>query len=99
MIKRIVRMEMKAGKEARFLDIFEDAKDEIRSRKGCMGLELFQSSYEGRTTLWTISSWESDGDLESYRSSELFQKTWSAVKPLFSERAQAWTLTPIEILP
>ena len=91
-------MEMIPGKEALFLDIFEDAKDEIRSRKGCMVLELLQSSFEGKTTLWTISSWESADDLESYRSSPLFQKTWSAVKPLFSDKASAWTLIPIENL-
>ena len=89
-------MEILPGKEALFLDIFEEVKNEIRSREGCMSLELLQSQHEGKTILWTISSWMSDADLESYRKSDLFQKTWSAVKPLFSGKARAWTLNPIE---
>jgi len=28
----------------------------------------------------------------------LFKKTWSEVKPLFSGKARAWTLTSIETL-
>ena len=89
-------MEIQPGKEALFLDIFDQIKNQIRSREGCMSLELLQSEHEGKTILWTISSWASDADLESYRRSDLFQKTWSAVKPLFSGKARAWTLNPIE---
>lgn len=98
MIKRIVLMELKPGTEALFLDIFEGVKNEIRSQKGCMGIELLQSANEGKTIFWTISIWSSDADLQSYRTSALFQKTWAAVKPLFSDKARAWTMTPIETL-
>ncbi|MEP6795370.1 MAG: antibiotic biosynthesis monooxygenase family protein [Saprospiraceae bacterium] len=98
MIKRIVLMEIEPGREALFLDIFEGVKNQIRSREGCMGLELLQSVKEGKTILWTISMWQSEADLESYRRSDIFQKTWSAVKPLFSGKARAWTLNPIETL-
>ncbi|MFZ1679244.1 MAG: antibiotic biosynthesis monooxygenase family protein [Saprospiraceae bacterium] len=98
MIKRIVLMEIEPGREALFLDIFEGVKNQIRSCEGCMGLELLQSENEGKTILWTISIWQSEADLESYRTSDLFQKTWSAVKPLFSGKARAWTLNPIETL-
>ena len=89
-------MEIEPGQEALFLDIFEAVKNQIRSREGCMGLELLQSKTEGKTILWTISTWQSKADLESYRMSDLFQKTWSAVKPLFSGKPLAWTLDPIE---
>lgn len=91
-------MHLKPGTEALFLDIFELAKKEIRSQKGCMSIELLRSSNENMTSLWTISSWNSEADLESYRASALFKKTWSAVKPLFSDKAHAWTLTSIESL-
>lgn len=91
-------MEIEPGKEALFLDIFEGVKNQIRSRAGCMGLELLQSKNEGKTILWTISMWQSEAHLEAYRTSDLFQKTWSAVKPLFSGKARAWTLNPIETL-
>jgi quinol monooxygenase YgiN len=98
MIKRVVLMNLRPETEALFLDIFEHAKNEIRSQKGCMGLELLRSEHDGKVSLWTISSWQSEADLESYRASPLFQKTWNAVKPLFSEKANAWSLTPIAYL-
>ena len=98
MIKRIVTMHLRPETEALFLDIFELAKNEIRSQKGCMGLELLRSELDGKVSLWTISSWQSETDLENYRASLLFQKTWNAVKPLFSEKANAWSLTPIAYL-
>ena len=98
MIKRIVMMELLPGREASFLDIFEDAKKEIRAMSGCEGLEVLRSDQEGHVSVWTISFWQSEDDLNAYRSSALFKKTWSAVKPLFSGKARAWTLTPIESL-
>jgi hypothetical protein len=99
MIKRIVMMELLPGKEALFLDIFEDVKKEIRAQAGCEGLEVLRSEQDGHISVWTISYWHSADDLNAYRSSDLFKKTWSAVKPLFSGKARAWTLTPIESLP
>jgi (4S)-4-hydroxy-5-phosphonooxypentane-2,3-dione isomerase len=99
MIKRIVMMELLPGKEALFLDIFEKGKKEIRAMAGCEGLELLRREYEGHVSVWTISLWQSEKDLNAYRTSELFKKTWSAVKPLFSGKARAWTLTPIETIP
>jgi len=88
-------MHLRPETEALFLDIFERAKKEIRSQQGCMGLELLRNEFDGKVSLWTISSWQSETDLENYRSSPLFQKTWNAVKPLFSEKANAWSLTSI----
>jgi (4S)-4-hydroxy-5-phosphonooxypentane-2,3-dione isomerase len=98
MIKRIVLMQLLPETEGLFLDIFESVKKEIRSQRGCMGLELLRSTNKGETSIWTISLWQSVDDLETYRTSSLFQKTWSEVKPLFSMKAQAWTLTPVETL-
>lgn len=98
MIKRIVKMDVPAASEALFLDIFEDVKKEIRAQPGCLGLEVLRSEGERHMSIWTISVWESPDDLERYRSSSLFQSTWSRVKPLFIQKAQAWTLTPIETI-
>lgn len=91
-------MTIDPGKVASFLDIFEGVKDQIRSQAGCLGLELLEHKEGEKTKLWTISMWLSEADLEAYRKSDLFQHTWSAVKPLFSDKAIAWTLNPIEIL-
>lgn len=96
MIKRIVRMDILAGQEARFLDIFEGVKREIRTQHGCFGLEVLSSRQDGQVSIWTISLWASETDLNAYRNSDLFKATWSSVKPLFTTKAQAWTLTPIE---
>jgi heme-degrading monooxygenase HmoA len=96
MIKRIVMMALLPGQEGLFLDIFEKVKEEIRGQNGCRGLEVLKSEQDGRLSVWTISLWDSITALEGYRSSELFKKTWSAVKPLFADKARAWTLTSIE---
>lgn len=96
MIKRIVMMELLPGKEGLFLDIFEEVKMEIRAQVGCEGLEVLRSEAEGNVSIWTISIWHSEEALNTYRSSSLFKKTWSDVKPLFSGKARAWTLTSIE---
>jgi autoinducer 2-degrading protein len=99
MIKRIVCMELLPGKEALFLDTFDIVKKHIRGQEGCRGLELLKSEENGHLSIWTISFWNENIDLERYRSSDLFKKTWSDVKPLFSGKARAWTLTTIELLP
>lgn len=99
MIKRIVVMEMFPEQETAFLDIFKEVRTQIRSMQGCLGLELLRSRQEDTIGIWTISLWESEADLEHYRTSELFKKTWSSVKPLFASKARAWTLTTIDALP
>jgi heme-degrading monooxygenase HmoA len=99
MIKRIVRMVFLPESEELFMKIFNEVKHEIRSQPGCLGFELLRSIDHGEINLWTISLWQSTDDLETYRTSALFRKTWSGVKPLFSAKALAWTLTSIEELP
>jgi len=89
-------MEVQPGKEAAFFETFEQVKSAIRSQEGCLSLEVLQGKRHGHVTLCTISLWMNEESLEQYRASELFKNTWSAVKPLFAHKAQAWTLTPIE---
>ena len=99
MVKRIVIMHLRPGTEDRFLEIFEHIKSEVRSHQGCMGLELLRSANPSESNICTIRLWQSADDLETYRTSALFQKTWAAVKLLFASRAQAWTLSFIDHLP
>ncbi len=80
------------------MNIFDVVKNEIRTQRGCMGLELLRTTNKEETCVWTISFWESIDDLETYRASPLFQKTWAEIKPFFVAKAQAWTLESIEIL-
>lgn len=91
-------MELLPGKEGLFLDIFDEVKKQIRAQEGCEGLELLKSEEDGHLSIWTISLWKNEIDLDQYRASTLFKQTWSEVKPLFSGKARAWTLTSIETL-
>ena len=98
MIKRIVKMELLPENEALFISIFDSAKKQIRNQTGCEGVELLRSPAGDHLNIWTISLWHSEEDLNNYRYSELFVKTWSTVKPLFCGKTRAWTLTSIETL-
>ncbi len=92
-------MELLPDKQDLFLDIFDEVKKHIRAQEGCRGLEILKSEEEGNISIWTISLWKYESDLDRYRSSDLFKQTWSQVKPLFSGKARAWTLTSIQSLP
>ncbi len=92
-------MELLPENEALFLSIFETVKHQIRMQPGCDGLELLRSTGDGHLNIWTISLWQSEDDLNNYRTSDLFMKTWSAVKPLFSAKTKAWSLTNTDTLP
>lgn len=91
-------MELLPGKDGLFLDIFDQVKKQIRAQEGCRGLEILKSEEDGHISIWTISLWKNESDLNLYRSSTLFKQTWSEVKPLFSAKARAWTLISIETL-
>ena len=91
MIIRIVRMHFKEAGEGEFITIFHASKEAIRSFPGCTHLQLFKDINNEHTyTSW--SHWLKEEDLENYRKSELFEKVWSKVKPLFSDRPQAFSL-------
>jgi autoinducer 2-degrading protein len=92
MIQRIVKMTFAPGKEKDFLEVFKKVSPLIRSFEGCTHLELLREKKDG-TIFFTLSTWETEEDLNKYRSSELFAKTWEDVKKLFSEKAEAWTTT------
>lgn len=94
MITRIVKMTFQNENIGEFIKIFEESKILIQSFEGCLRLELLKDQ-SNDFTFFTISHWNSEEELEQYRSSYLFKSTWSKVKPLFSEKAQAWTLASI----
>ena len=96
MIKRIVKMSFKEDKIERFLQIFDASYLLIKAMKGCRYVELLQCP-DTPHLMFTISIWDSEDDLNEYRTSELFQKTWSDTKILFSEKAQAWTIDSIKM--
>ncbi len=95
MIKRIVKLSFREEETERFLAIFEESKDQIRQFPGCKHLELLRDVTTGNV-FFTYSFWDSAEHLEAYRTSDLFKSTWSRTKKLFSDKPQAWSVTPVE---
>jgi quinol monooxygenase YgiN len=93
MITRIVQMTFDPARVAVFLAVFEESKHRIASFPGCLHLELNYQA-DQPNVLYTISRWNSEADLQNYRSSELFLTTWAKTKVLFAGKPQAWTLYP-----
>lgn len=87
---RIVRMTFKEEEIDNFLSVFNESKEKIRSFKGCKHLELHKD-YSAPNIFSTYSIWEDEEALNGYRTSDLFKGVWSKTKPLFSEKAVAFS--------
>jgi len=91
MITRIVRMTFDKDKVNDFKKVFKSVQSKIANFPGCEEVNLYQE-FEKENVYFTYSIWQSNDALQAYRSSPLFKDTWSRTKPLFIEKAQAWTL-------
>lgn len=89
--KRIVKMTFRPEEVDNFLAVFDASSPQIRAFPGCLHLELWRGKRKANV-LFTFSRWESEEALENYRHSELFRSTWAKTKPLFAERAAAWSV-------
>lgn len=87
-------MEFRQEAIADFLEMFENKKQFIIARPGCMDLEMLQQK-DNPAVIFTYSHWESEEDLNAYRESALFGNVWKETKSYFAERAEAWTLESI----
>ncbi|MBZ0326085.1 MAG: antibiotic biosynthesis monooxygenase [Altibacter sp.] len=97
MFTRIVKMEFKPEQVPPFLANFESVKEKIRRFPGCKFLELYGDKQDA-TRFFTYSKWESESDLEAYRTSELFIEVWTTTKPMFRSKAQAWSVDTLHSL-
>lgn len=96
MIKRIVKMTFRPEAVDAFVhEVFEQSKAQIRAFPGCLYMELVRS-VATPNVLFTLSAWEDEGALDTYRQSELFQLTWAKTKALFAEKAEAWSVEVID---
>lgn len=91
MIIRIVKMEFCKEYTDVFIQLFEERKLQIRSFPGCTGLFLLRD-VNNPNIFFTYSKWDSADALEQYRKSELFNDTWSKVKPMFGGKPAAWSV-------
>lgn len=94
MLHRIVRMVFQESEVEHFIRIFNKKKAFIEGFEGCVSVMLVED-LRSEHAMATISIWESEENLEAYRNSDLFLETWKEVKPLFAEKAKAWSYTPI----
>ncbi|MDO8993586.1 putative quinol monooxygenase [Daejeonella sp.] len=91
MITRVVKMTFKPESVQGFKEIFYASQKLIRAFEGCNRVDLMRD-LNNECVFFTLSFWNSEEDLNAYRQSYLFKNTWSKVKPLFSEKAEAWSL-------
>ena len=91
MLIRIVRMDFEPTKVKDFLSLFETVENKIASFPGCNHLQLCKDAKLDHV-YYTFSKWESEGDLEKYRHSELFEDTWAKTKVLFGGKPLAYSL-------
>jgi len=98
MFTRIVKMVFEPEKVPEFLDNFEKVKEKIRSFEGCLFLELYRD-LKTPEVFFTYSRWQSESDLENYRKSDLFLAVWGDTKPLFKDKAEAWSVDTLFHLP
>ena len=97
MFTRIVKMVFEPQHIPTFLNNFEQVKAKIRGFEGCEFLELYQDKHTPEI-FFTYSKWTHEDRLEDYRHSDLFKTVWGETKPLFKEKAQAWSVDTIHQL-
>lgn len=95
---RIVKMTFYPERINEFLANFEDVKHKIRAFDGVKHLELLKDKNKGNI-YFTYSIWESEQHLNNYRHSDLFQSIWKITKPMFIEKADAWSVDSLVKLP
>lgn len=90
MIIRVVKMTFRIEEIENFKTVFKNSKEKIRGFPGVQHLELLQAN-DTPNIFFTYSYWKTAEDLEKYRHSALFKTVWSKTKPLFKEKAEAWS--------
>lgn len=88
---RIVKMTFDPTKVDEFLNNFNQVKEKIRGFDGVEHLELLNDK-NNTNIYFTYSTWKSEKHLNNYRHSELFKSVWAVTKPLFIEKAEAWSV-------
>lgn len=90
-ITRIVKMTFKPEHAKDFEQYYLTIKHKVAGQPGCNGVKLLKE--RGDTgVFFTYSQWDSEDDLNNYRSTETFGQIWPTVKNWFAEKAEAWTV-------
>ncbi|MGI9548271.1 MAG: putative quinol monooxygenase [Flavobacteriaceae bacterium] len=97
MLIRIVKLTIREENISSFEQIFDQTKETIRKFKGCMLLELYRDRND-TGVFFTYSYWNSEEDLEAYRSSDFFRNVWGKTKLLFELKPEAWSVDKVASL-
>jgi heme-degrading monooxygenase HmoA len=91
MITRIVKLTLSEESKDKFVAIFYQTQPLIQNFSGCLKAELMHD-VQNTNICFTISYWVTEDDLNHYRNSLFFKETWVKAKPLFAQKAEAWSL-------
>ncbi|MCW3080255.1 MAG: antibiotic biosynthesis monooxygenase [Segetibacter sp.] len=94
----MVKMTFRADAVEAFKVFFEERKEKIRNFEGCTHLELWQDNHD-QNIFFTYSNWQDEAALTHYRNSSFFRDTWQLTRPMFSAKAEAWSVNQLAILP
>ena len=87
---RLVKLTLKKEHVTDFITHFDTVKEKINAFPGCIGMKLLRDN-NTPGIVFTYSEWDSEEDLENYRTSELFASIWPTVKQWFDQKAEAWS--------
>lgn len=73
-----------------FERLFDERSSSIRAYPGCRHLDLLRDT-RFPNVMATISIWDSEEALASYRESDLFRETWSRTRAMFADHPSAAT--------
>lgn len=96
MLYRVVHMVFQEDKIKDFIHEFYKKQALIEANEGCHKVYLMEDT-RNKNAMATWSLWETEEHLNAYRNSEMFAETWKTVKPMFSEKAKAYSLTKHEV--
>lgn len=93
MLIRVVKLTIKENKADDFATASKQNQKKILAFPGCLHLEMYRDIKSANVFI-TYSHWEDEDALNNYRNSALFEGIWANVKPLFAEKAMAWSVQP-----
>ncbi len=93
-LTRVVKLTLDPKYIQEFKNVFSAHKQHIAAMGGCISLQAFQDNKEPHI-FFTISQWESEHALDNYRYSDFFKTLWATVKPMFTAKAMAHSLTTV----
>ena len=97
MITRVVRLTLRPdiNSEA-FEEIYRKRNPYTKGVKGCRSVKVMKDVNDDHVH-YTLSAWDRNEDLEAYRQSDYFAETWPMVKALLDQKAQAFSMTEMDV--